>query len=261
MNQKILNPSSEQLLTEHGAKFVPLNETLDFNCKTELALMRPLDIAGLFVNPDSEPEPEPENIFRKCGDSWEIRFDGGGKFMLNSADTGATYLHFMLSRPNTMTPVIEIVRSFSGETGSGRVDNLLNSDGILDGYALADLPANGTGDIADARAIRQYRQEAELLSAEMDKARDAGDNITLQQLQQDMERISAAINEAVSPVGQKRKFTEQINYIVSAFRNAVNYAIGKIDNHDPLLAEHFNCAIRYGRMPGYFPDNNINWEL
>ena len=160
-----------------------------------------------------------------------------------------------------MTPVIEIVRSFSGETGSGRVDNLLNSDGILDGYALADLPANGTGDIADARAIRQYRQEAELLSAEMDKARDAGDNITLQQLQQDMERISAAINEAVSPVGQKRKFTEQINYIVSAFRNAVNYAIGKIDNHDPLLAEHFNCAIRYGRMPGYFPDNNINWEL
>jgi len=126
---------------------------------------------------------------------------------------------------------------------------------------MTDLPTIETCDIADDKAIGQYRQEAQSILLEIDKAKSIGDNITLQQLQQDMEKITSAINEAVSPSGQKKKLADQINYAVTAFRNAVNFAIDKIAVHDPSLAEHFNSTIRYGRMPGYFTDNNINWKL
>ena len=260
-SRKVLYQISEGCLADHGAKFIPLNETLDFNCDSELALMHPLDLAGMFAPPGSELETEPENIFRKCGESWEIRFQGGEQFMLNSADTGATYLYFMLSRPNTMTTVVEIVRGFSGESGGYKVDSLLNSEGILDGYALIDLPMTGADDIADGKAIRQYRQEAELLLGEIDKAKVNGDNIILEQLQQDLEKLTKVINQTVSPSGQKKRFADQMRKLVDAFRKSVSFAIDKIAVHDPALADHLHRTIRYGQGPGYFSDNNINWEL
>ena len=260
LNRRLLKISSGQLLTEHYAKFIPLNETLDFNQDAELTPMRPLNPAALF-SPLAGTEEEPENIFRKVGEVWEVRFQGGEKFMLNSADTGATYLHFMLGRPNMMTPIVEIVRNLSGESGEYKVDNLLNSDGILEGYALTDLPMAAAGDIADDKAIRQYRQEAELLLGEIDKAKANGDNTTAEQLQQDFERLTREINKTVSPAGQKKKFGDQMKKLIGAFRSAVYFAIDKIAVHDPSLAEHFRRTVKCGHSPGYFPDDCINWKL
>jgi len=261
-SRKVLYQISEGCLADHGAKFIPLNETLDFNCDSELALMHPIDLAGMFAPPGSEPEPEPENIFRKCGESWELRFQGGEKFMLNSADTGATYLHFMLGRPNTMAPIVEIMRGASGGADvCGTTDRRLDDDDLLEGYSLSDLPMAGTGDVADDKAIRQYRDEVELLLGEIDKAKANGDNITAEQLQQDMEKINHSINEAVSPAGQKRKFSDHKRKLFDAFRKSVSFAIDKIASHDPSLAEHLRRTIRYGQISGYFPGDDVIWKL
>jgi len=260
MNKHILNQKCEEMLLERGATFIPMNETLDLNREAEFYFLKPIIINE--TRPEESSEEEPQNIFRKCGDVWEARFQGRVKFMLNSAETGARHLHFMLGRANIATPIIEITRSYSWEPSDYKLEEeLLNFDGIMDGYALSDLPVTETCDIADEKAIQSYRQEAQQLSREMDEAKARNDNITLRQLRQDMEKIKQALDGAISPLGQRKKLADPVRNVVVAFRNASNFAIGKIAIYDKQLAEHLRSSIRYGQEPGYFPENHINWEL
>ena len=141
-------------LANGDAVFVPLNETLDFNQDAELERMRPFNWEKLLLSPESLNE-EPENIFRQCGDAWEIRYDGGEKFMLTGADTGARYLHFMLSRPNGTTLIIDIMHHFSRFADGYQIDDIVNTEGELDGFSLTDLPVGGFDEVADEAARKK----------------------------------------------------------------------------------------------------------
>jgi|GEM_PF-1686741 len=258
---KVISPTSLKALEDSGSLFLPLNEVLDFNQDAEPILIRPLEsyFESLLVQPI--PEPEPENIFRKCGDAWEIRFNGGEKFMLTTGHTGATYLHFMLARPNVATAVVEIMKSVSGESGDCVSPDRLDEDDLSAGYSLSDLPNKQADFIADEAAIRQYRQEMQLIMKEIADAEAAGDNITAEQLRQDLNELMAAVNEVVSPMNQGKRFLDQVKRLIDSFRKSVNFTIGRIEIHDIKAAAHFNRNIKFGQGPGYFPENQIDWDL
>jgi ElaB/YqjD/DUF883 family membrane-anchored ribosome-binding protein len=257
----VVRDTSEKILKDMGAAFVPLNEVLDFNAETEFELIRECNLSKLIAPPVPEPEPEPENIFRKCGDAWEIRFDGGEKFVLTSADTGARYLHFMLGRPGTSTPITEIMRKVSGEPSSIVSVDMLEEGFLTERYSFSDLPDSITDNIADDKAIRQYRQEIDKIKHDIETAKSVGDNITTEQLEQDLQNLTSKINEIISPKGQKKNYSDQVNNIVTSFRNAVNYAIDKIAEHDEELAKHFKHSIKFGRTPKYFTEGNFTWHI
>ena len=259
--RKIIHGTSEKILNETGSAFLPLNEVLDFNAQTEFELIRECNLAQLVTPPAPEPEPEAENVFRKCGDAWEVRFDGGEKFMLTGAETGARYLHFMLERPNETTLIIDIMHHFSQFTEGYQIDDLVNPEGMLEGFALTNLPISSFSEVADETAIKQYRREAKLLMSEIKTARASGDNVMLKQLEQDLEKVTQAIYGALGPKGQRKKLADQTKRFVDAFRGAVNYAIEKIAFHNSLLEEHFMDTIKYGQTPGYLPDYKIDWHL
>ena len=260
VSQNILSHSLEDLLHDGGGVFVPLNETLDFNQDAELEQMRPFSWEKLLLPPEALNE-EPENIFRKCGDAWEIRYDGGEKFMLIGAETGARYIHFMLGKPGVSTPITEIMRTVSGESESVMSVDILE-DGILtEGYSFGDLPDSVTDNLADDKAIRQYRQEINRLKHDIEAAESVGDNITVEQLEQDMQNLINRINKFVSPAGQNKKITDHIKKLVDSLRRSVNFAIEKIGAHDHFLASHLKEAVRHGQAPGYFPGKSINWDL
>ncbi|MDD5598866.1 MAG: hypothetical protein PHV82_13040 [Victivallaceae bacterium] len=123
---------------------------------------------------------------------------------------------------------------------------------ISSGYSLSELPIGQSYAIADNKALRQYRQEIRSLMKEIAEAEANGDNITTEQLQQDLEKLRIAINEMVSPTGQKKKFSDKSKSMTASFRNAVNFTIGKIKIYDKNLAEHLNISIRRGQMPGCY---------
>jgi len=258
--RKVIHPTSDAILKDMGAVFVPLNEVTDFNADAELRLIQECNLPYLISPPVAHPAPEPDNIFRRCGDAWEIRFNGGEKFMLTTGHTGATYLHFMLEKPNVATPVLEIMRGFATEK-DGRFVESIDDGNLADGYAVGDLPLNETDNIADEEALRQYRDEIKILVHELDCARETGDNITEEQLRQDLESLTQGMNEILSPAGQKRKFADQKKNIIDAFRCAVIFTIEKISIHDSRLAEYLNITIRCGRSPGYFPSETRVWRL
>jgi len=258
---KVISSTSMKALEDSGSLFLPLNEVLDFNAEAEPVLIRSLDsyFESLLVQP--APEPEPDNIFRRCGDAWEVRFNGGQKFMLTTGHTGATYLHFMLARPNTTTPVIEIMKSVSGESEDYVSSVRIDMDEFSDGFSFRNAPVTVAGNIADETAIRQYREEINLLSGELEVARASGDNITAEQLENDLERLTSAVYEAVAPDGQRKKLADHMKKTSDAFRRPVVFAIEKIAAHNERLAAHFRDTIRYGQNPGYFSGNTIRWYL
>ncbi|MFA6717388.1 MAG: hypothetical protein WCS27_18550, partial [Victivallaceae bacterium] len=260
-DRKVINETCDRILKEMGSAFVPLNEVLDFNAQTELELIRECNLAQLVTPSTPEPEPEPENIFRKCGDAWEVRYDGGEKFMLMGAETGARYLHFMLGRPNETTPIMEIIRKVSGESESVMSADILEDSFLTEGYSFGELPDSVTDNIADDKAIRQYRQEIIQINHDIEKAKSVGDNITAEQLEQDLHSLTGKINEIISPSGQRKNYSGQVNNIVTSFRNAVNYAIDKIDEHNEKLAIHFKHSIKFGRTPKYFTEGNFTWHI
>jgi hypothetical protein len=262
-DRKVINETCGRILKEMGSAFVPLNEVLDFNAQTELELIRECHLSQLVTPSTPEPELEPENIFRKCGDAWEIRFDGGEKFVLTSADTGARYLHFMLSRPGISTPITEIIRKVSGESEnvilSDRFEGSFLTDG--DGYSFSELPDSIADNIADDKAIQQYKKEINQIKYDIEKAKSVGDNITVEQLEQDLHNLTVEINEIISPAGQGKKFSDNIKKQVDSFRYVVNHTIDRIALHDQTLAKYLNVMIKFGRTPGYKPVSDISWIL
>jgi hypothetical protein len=259
--RKVIHGTSEKVLNDMGSAFVPLDEVLDFNSNTEFELIRECSMSQLIAPPTLESEPEPDNIFRKCGDAWEVRFDGGEKFMLTSGNTGACYLHFMLTRRNVSIPVTEIMRKISGESQNYISASCIDMTELENSFSFQDLPIMGADNIADETAIRQYRQEAVLISAELEDAKNSGNTPMIEQLQKDLERINSAIYEAVAPKGQRKKLADQKKRLSDSFRSAVNFAIEKIAVHDIQLSRHLEKSIRYGQNPGYFSKTNIYWHI
>ena len=259
-SEKMCGDVANGCLADGNAVFVPLNETLDFNEDAELELMRPFDWEKILLSPEALTE-EPDNIFRRCGDAWEIRYDGGEKFMLTTGNTGATYLHYMLARPNTATPVLEIIHYITRQAGDSVSARRLDKDDISSGYSVSNLPNSQSYAIADDTAIMQYEQEISTLLGEIAEAEDVGDNVTAEQLQQDLEEIEAAMDKIESPIGQRRMLENSSRTIENSFRNTINRTIKMITEYDSNLFEHLKRSVSCGANPVYAPTGPISWEL
>ena len=259
--RKIIHGTSEKVLNEMGSAFVPLNEVLDFNAQTELELIRECNLAQLIMPPVLEPEPEPENIFRKCGDAWEVRYDGGEKFLLPGANIGAAYINFLLSKPNISTPVTEIMFEVYGGPDSGVSQNRLGNEEISSGYSLSQLPNVIVDAIADDVAMRQYKKEMTDLVYKITDAENRGDDVTAKILLKELKEFVKEMEKVASVVGQNRRLNDPLRKIDNAFRNAINRTIIKIADFDRSMAKYFKRTITCGMTPIYTSDKFIDWEL
>jgi hypothetical protein len=191
-SRNVIHGTSDKILKDMGSAFVPLNEVIDFNADTEFEFIRECNLPQLVTLPVLEVEPEPENIFRKCGDAWEVRFDGGEKFMLTGVDTGARYIRFLLERPGVKNSVVEIVREMP--LNNVALDKSVSSEGI----SVGELPVTGSGAVADLKAIEQYRNEVRGLFCDLEKARNVRNIEKIKQLESDIYVLNKTINEAIS---------------------------------------------------------------
>lgn len=258
--RKAISQTSDAILKDMGSVFVPLNEVLDFNAETEFELIRECNLPQLVTQPALKSEPEPENIFRKCGDAWEVRFQGGEKFLLTGVDTGARYIQSMLQHPNCGVPAVNIVRMIAEEDTCSD-DMPVDSEDMADGFSIGMLPNESSGRVADSRAIRQYRKEERALMREIGNAEDSRDNVWLAQLRNDLDMVRTVLNQTISPTGRHKLLGDPKLKIANAFRNSVNYAINRIYQHDELFAFHLRRTIRCGRVPEYCPESDIDWAF
>jgi hypothetical protein len=164
----------------------------------------------------------------------------------------------MLSRSGTRTPITEIIRKVSGESENYVADNALEEEKytVYENSTLTNFD-----NLADDRALQQYRGELSKIKHEIEIAEAEGNNITVEQLQQDMECLKNIIGDIISPTGQKKHFPDSRKRLLDALRRSVLFTIDKIEKHHLPLANHLKTTIKYGRLTGYLPESHISWEL
>ena len=203
-------------------------------------------------------EDLPENVFRRCGGAWQVRFQGQGIFTVLPW-LGAYYIHYLLVSPNEPRPAIDIVCS----TAIDHCDRAISEhEAIEEGLQSASNPMlSSLGNISDWEAVNQYRAEARELLVGIEEARRENNNTLVAQYENDMAMITAKINEAVGIGGRLKQAKDKRKNIRDSFRNNVKRVIEKqIEETDPALATHLVKAIQFGNTPRYVPGDGIAWE-
>ena len=204
------------------------------------------------------PEPLPDNVFRRSGGAWQVRFKGQRTFIVRPLQ-GASYIHYLLASPNTPRPAVDVVCSAAVDCCDRAVSA---HEAIEEGLQSRTNPMlDGLGKIADWKAVKDYRAEALRLLGEAEEARRVNNTVLLQQLESEMAAITGRIHEAVGVGGRLKQAGDRRKIVRDSFRNAVKRVIEQqIEGTDPLLAEHLNKAIKFGNDPCYLDDTGLKWE-
>ncbi|MBL8512283.1 MAG: hypothetical protein JNM52_11640, partial [Betaproteobacteria bacterium] len=209
-------------------------------------------------------EKMPDNIFRKRGNVWEARFQGRGRhpILIQGVDTGAEYINLLLAHPERETSVFEIVCGCALGAAETAANTGLEHDEIEEGFQVTSgVPLSDAGVVADRKAVNQYRDRFNQLFREKAEAEEEGDHERLDEIQDEMSQLAAAVSGAVGKGGKLRKVADKRKNVRDAFRNAVDRAIKQIDKYDKPLAEHLKACIKHGNEVVYRPEMSITWDV
>ncbi|MFN8697186.1 MAG: 7-cyano-7-deazaguanine synthase [Burkholderiales bacterium] len=207
-------------------------------------------------------EKMPDNIFRKRGGVWEARFQGRNTIFLLNVDKGAEYINLLLAFPNRETLVSEIVFGCALGAAEAAANTGLDHDDIDEGYQVSvGVPLGDAGVVADPKAVKQYRDRFNELFRDKAEAEEEGDHERLDEIQDEMAQLAAAVSGAVGKGGKPRKLADKRKNVRDAFRNAVDRAIKHIDKYDKALAQHLKDSIKHGNEAVYRPEIAVTWEV
>ena len=206
-------------------------------------------------------DPQPSNFIWERGNVWEIRFKGQRPIIVQSFRKGCQYLQYMLARPFASLSVFDIVAELNADLcaeAQARIDvsDLKSGFQITQGLQRTDL-----GDVADFRAIAQYREEAREIFEDLTEARANGDLGRIELLEEKALRINQAISEATDRRGKPRKTKDARKALRDGFRNSVDRTIKEIARRCPDLGEHLKESVKLGESPEYRPDPPISWSV
>ena len=207
-------------------------------------------------------EKQPENFFRKRGAVWETRFQGRNTICLLNVDKGAEYINVLLAFPGRDTSVSEIVFGCALGAAETATSTRLEHDDLEDGFEVTSgVPLSDAGVVADRKAVNQYRDRFNQLFREKAEAEEEGDHERLDEIQDEMSQLAAAVSGAVGKGGKPRKLADKRKNVRDAFRNAVDRAIKQIDKYDKPLAQHLKDSIKHGNEAVYRPEVAVTWEV
>ncbi len=203
-------------------------------------------------------EIKPENIFRRRGLGWEARFLGRKEFTVLPGK-GADALHQLLLSQGERISAIEIVCGAAADYCRHVLAIQAASDSGL--QSAGNPLLTSLGDISDWKAVRQFRDEAQRLLTEIDRARSENNEAEVLELEGEMTAIVGRINEAVGINGKLKQAKDKRKSIRDGFRNNVNRVIEEIQKTDALLANHIRSSVTFGDFPAYRPLDPVHWEL
>jgi 7-cyano-7-deazaguanine synthase in queuosine biosynthesis len=200
----------------------------------------------------------PDNVFRRKGDAWQVRFNGGKDFILLPTK-GAEYLCILLGRPGAEIPIIDLVGGATVNYYTRLIDaHNAEEEGVR---ITQNHPLFSTlGKVSDWEAVEKYRAEAARLQVEIEQARATNNNVEVEHCTEQMTRIISCINEATG-AGKLRDVRDKRKNLSDGLRNSVNSVIKKIAESDKSLADHLTESFpKFGSNPCYRPQEPVSWE-
>jgi len=182
-------------------------------------------------------ETQPDRIFRKEGHYWTISFARKTIHLRNSK--GLLYLSYLLRAPGREFPALELLAAAAGQQ-------------------LTPVRSS-SGDIADGRAVREYKARAIQIGKEIKEARGNNDLGLVGRLQEELGFIADQISGAQGLGGRPREDGDSNERARKSVREAICRAIKQIRPNNSFLAHHLEKHISLGASLSYNED--IPWSF
>jgi hypothetical protein len=183
--------------------------------------------------------------FRRDGEVWTLVFDGRTTRLPHML--GLAYLARLLSEAGREVHAADLAAA--GHEGR-------RGPGVL-------APPGDAGELLDARARSEYAARLRDAREELEEAQRRNDRGRAERLGEEIERLAAELSRGFGLGGRPRRAGSTSERARLSVTRAIRYAIEKIGEHDPALAEHLRRAVRTGTFCGYAPSSRdpVSWAL
>ncbi|MDP5182073.1 transcriptional regulator [Blastococcus sp. BMG 814] len=187
----------------------------------------------------SSPTPS-ECVFRRDGDVRTVAF--AGRTVVVRDLKGMRYLARLLAEPDREFHVLDLV---GGETGERA------------------RPGGDLGPVLDGQARAAYRRRLAEIDDDLAEAEALGDDTRLALAQADRDYLLRELAGAFGLGGRVRVAGSASERARASVSRSLRYAVCRIAEHHPALADHLVRTVRTGTYCCYVPDPRIptSWEL
>ena len=195
-----------------------------------------------------------ENIFRREGGVWAVRFKGGKTFRYGDLK-GFKYLHILLSNPWREFSVLELVNLVEKPQPNSN-NSVLSAMGgkefQKEGLAI-ESGSGSLGGTLDDRGRKELKDHLNTLKSEREEAKRKEDLYSLKKIDQETEFITKELERGKTLQGKPRYENPELKKARQSITKAVDTARKKIKDSDKGFFEHLKHTIRPGNSFSYNP--------
>jgi hypothetical protein len=182
--------------------------------------------------------------FRREGDVWTLVFEGRTTRLRHRV--GLAHLARLLDQPGREVHTADLVAA----AYEGRRD-----------AASPGEPSGDAGEWLDARARADYEARLRDAREELEEATGRNDRGRIEQLGEEVELLAGELSRGFGLAGRPRRAGSTNERARLAATRAIRYAIDRIGEHDPALAEHLRLSVRTGAFCVYAPSprDPVSW--
>ena len=243
--RKLLSRNAERLMNQRAALFMALCEEVTFQEGGRLKRIRnesPFRILFPDNHFAASTDPLPANIFRQCGDRWQIRFQGGESVPFER-QKGVEYLTLLLAAPGRYISVLDL---YHGGTLDEETRKALESSGL---------------EVGDYQAAAEIRNELNRIDQEIESSRECSDLSRLDDLHENREMLLSQVKAMIGPGGKLRHANDPLRKPRDNVSKAVRRTLKNLkDARMTALAEHLESSLEFGGEMRYQPSESISWE-
>jgi len=183
-------------------------------------------------------------VLDQDGDFWRVGYEGTTVMLRHSR--GLTLLAHLIRCPG-----VDIhVRDLDSITPSGR-SPVATHGPAPDGEAL---PRGGdAGEVLDARARAEYRNQLIELRADLEQAEGSGDSRRAESIHAEIDVLAGQLRSAVGVGGRGRRASSDVERLRAAITRRIRAAIEQIAKHHPALGAHLTANVSTGYFCSYVP--------
>lgn len=210
-----------------------------------------------------------QNVFRRAGRGWMIRFRGGNVLPFRNLD-GLQYLSILIEQPGQGFLAAQLYAAKGRYSGSSRSRSARSTSEMLDEHTgdEADKQRSRTGPnvvsnagtVIDSLARDSYERRLGEIDEELAVANDLNNEAKISNLQEERKALIDELRAAIGIGGQLVQQSSENKKLQDKVRNAIDRAVEAIKEENEILALHFGNALESVPLFKYSPDEAIVWN-
>jgi hypothetical protein len=209
------------------------------------------------------PITEPEHVFRKIDDVWQVRFQAGRRFMISDHDTGCAHLHYLITNPGESFTAHQLQLAVFPSNPAPSMEDVIGHDSREDERPALDinLGLSDGGTTLDASAKKQIQNRLAEIEEDLLDATNLGDKADIRRLTEEKSKIEQYLRSSLNKGGKARKIQDPVKRKNDAVSASLRRLITALRKKDKYLADHLSdrTVLTHGSTNSYRPSEPVNW--